>query len=78
MKLPETINETSFAVCVADVTALVLDAIALTGVDRRQKLTQALGRLDKAYMWAHTQAELAVAAGLTGTINKLDEMGAEA
>lgn len=75
MKLSSTVNETSFAVCFADATALVLDAITLTGTARREKLTFALGRLDKAFLWAETKAEIAVATGLNGTIRDLERLG---
>lgn len=78
MKLSSTVNETSFAVCIADAAALVLDAVALTGMARREKLTFALGRLDKAYLWADTQAEMTVATGLTQTIRNLERLGMDA
>lgn len=77
MKLSSTINETSFAVCVADVTALILDAVTLTGAARREKLTFAQGRLDKAFLWAETKAEVTLATGLNGTIRSLERLGME-
>lgn len=75
LRLPDTINETSFAVCFADATSLVLDAISVTGAARREKLTFALGRLDKAFLYADTPAEIAVATGLNGTIRNLERQG---
>lgn len=75
MRLATTVNETSFAVCFADATALVLDAISLTGAARREKLTFALGRLEKAFLWADTPAEIAVATGLNSTIRSLESKG---
>lgn len=75
MRLPNTTNETSFAVCFGDATALVLDAITVTGTDRRTKLTQALGRLDKAFAYADTPAEIKVATGLNSTIRNLESLG---
>lgn len=78
MKLSSTINETSFAVCYADATSLVLDAVALTGTARREKLTFALGRLEKAYLWADTEPEMILATGLTQIIRDLERKGMDA
>lgn len=75
MKLSSTLNETSFAVCYADASALVLDALAVTGTARREKLTLALGRLHKAFLWADTPAEIAVATGLSTAIRTLEQQG---
>lgn len=75
MKLPDTINETSFAVCFADATSLVLDAIALTGEDRRTKLTQALGRLERAFAHSDTAEEVELATGLNSTIRAYEAKG---
>lgn len=75
MRIATTINETSFAVCFGDATALVLDAVALTGTERRKKLTFALERLHKAFLWADTPAEIAVATGLSTTIRTLEAKG---
>ena len=77
MRLPDTINETSFSVCFADATSLVLDAVSLTGTARRTKLTFALDRLDRAFRYAYTPEELLLAAGLSGTIRSLERLGME-
>lgn len=78
MRLANTTNETSFAVCIGDATALVLDAIAATGSTRREKLTFALDRLDRAIRWADTAAELTLATGLVGIIRDLEQQGMDA
>ncbi len=43
-----TVNETSFAVATFDGVALILDALAAGGADRRSLLTRAQDRLDAA------------------------------
>ena len=68
MKLPDTINETSFAVAFGDAVALTLDAIALTGDRRRVRLTQATDRLYQAFGYTATPEELALADGLSATL----------
>ena len=75
MQLPVTVNETSFAVCFADATALVLDAISLTGETRRTKLTFALDRLYTAIDYQETNEELALAMGLVTTIRTYERKG---
>ena len=78
MKLSTTLNETSFAVCIADVNALVLDALAVTGSARKDKFTLAWGRLHKAFLWAGTAAETALASGLGETIRNMERLGMDA
>lgn len=68
MKLASTINETSFAVAFGDAVALTLDAIALTGDQRRVRLTQATDRLYQAFGYTATPEELALADGLSATL----------
>lgn len=68
MNMPKTINETSFAVAFTDAVALTLDAIALTGEQRRCRLTQATDRLYQAMGYTATQSELALADGLNQTL----------
>lgn len=68
MKMPSTINETSFAVAFGDAVALTLDAIALTGDQRRVRLTQATDRLYQAFGYTATATELALADGLNQTL----------
>ena len=75
MRLPETINETSFAVCFGDATSLVLDALTLTGTERRVRFTLALARLDRAFLYAETGGELELAKGLNQTIRNLERQG---
>ena len=75
MQLPNTVNETSFAVCFADATALVLDAVSLTGTARREKLTFALGRLERATAFAGTPEERELATGLNSTVRTLERKG---
>lgn len=75
MRLANTINETSFAVCFGDATCLVLDAITLTGEARRTKLTQALGRLERAFAYADTPEEVGLATGLNSTIRSYEAEG---
>lgn len=68
MRMPDTINETSFAVAFSDAVALTLDAIALTGDQRRVRLTQATDRLHQATAYTATPEELALADGLNRTL----------
>ena len=68
MNMPSTINETSFAVAFGDAVALTLDAIALTGDQRRVRLTQATDRLYQAMGYTVTATELALADGLNQTL----------
>lgn len=63
-----TINETSFAVAYGDATALVLDAITMTGTERKARLQHAQGRLGDAFLYADLDEELMLVTQLTNTI----------
>ena len=69
LTLPATINKTSFAVAYADATALVLDAVALIGSSRKEKLTQARGRLKDAQLYASLDEEKVLAKQLVAILN---------
>jgi hypothetical protein len=75
MRLPDTVNETSFAVCFADATSLVLDAISLTGRERRTKLSFAQARLERAFAYSATPEEVQLATGLNQTIRSYEQQG---
>lgn len=75
MNMPKTINETSFAVAFTDSVALTLDAIALTGEQRRVRLVQATDRLYQAMGYTATQEELALADGLSQTLKGYVQKG---
>ncbi|AON96913.1 hypothetical protein BI081_gp194 [Mycobacterium phage Tonenili] len=75
LTLPATINETSFAVAYTDATALVLDAVALTGSARKEKLAQARGRLQAALTLTGLPEETVLAKQLIATLNYYAQQG---
>lgn len=74
-QMPATLNETSFAVEFGHAVALTLDAIALTGAQRRVRLGQAQDRLYQAFGHTITPEELALANGLNQTLKDYDRNG---
>ncbi|AZF98079.1 hypothetical protein SEA_FRAYBELL_156 [Mycobacterium phage FrayBell] len=78
LTLPATINETSFAVAYTDATALVLDAVALTGSARKEKLAQARGRLQSALAFASLPEESVLVRQLNATLNFYAQQGLDA
>ena len=73
MQMPNTNNNTSFAVAYGDATVLVLDALVAGGGKGKELLRDAQRRLNTANDFAGSAEELALSNGLLNTVTELEK-----
>lgn len=77
MPMVGTTNTTSFARDTLAATALILDALAVVGTERRTRLTEAQNLLYAAFESAYGTDEMAVAKALNALIKGYEATGAD-
>lgn len=77
MSMSGTVNTTGFARDTLSATALILDALATTGNERRTLLTQAQDLLFHAHEEAYGSDELALAQAILAVTRKYEQTGAD-
>lgn len=75
MTMSGTSNTTSFARDALAATALILDAFAVSGSDRRIKLTEAQNLIDSSISAAYSHEELALGNALNDVIKDCERNG---
>lgn len=77
MPMVGTTNTTNFARDTLAATALILDALAVVGTERRTRLTEAQNLVYAAFESAYGADELAVAKALNALIKGYEATGAD-